>query len=64
MWEFTVCSAPQQNGLVEVEFVTIARCTRAMCNAACMSDRVGILPANEVLLYSTALGNLVLEKDR
>jgi len=38
--------------------------TRAMCNAACMSDRVGILLANEILSYSTNLGNLVLEKDR
>lgn len=62
-WEFMARSTRQQNGLVEVEFATIARRARAMCNAARMSDRVCILQANEVLMYSTALGNLVMDKD-
>eukprot|EP00804_Cyclotella_cryptica_P028830 CCRYP_019720-RA/>CCRYP_019720-RA protein AED:0.58 eAED:0.63 QI:0/0/0/0.5/1/1/4/0/888 len=62
-WEFTARSTPQQNGLVEVEFATIAGRARAMCNAANMSAKVRILVANEVLSYSTALGNLVVDKD-
>ena len=49
MWNFTVCSTLKQNGLVEVEFATIARRARAMCN--------------EILIYSTVLGNLVMDKD-
>ena len=47
-WEFTVCSTLQQNGLVEVEFATIAGRARAMCNAAHMSDSIQILVTNEV----------------
>ena len=63
-WEFTARSTPQQNGLVEVEFATIAGRARAMCNAAHMNDKICILVANEVLMYSTALGNLVVDKDQ
>ena len=63
-WEFTACSTPQQNGLVEVEFATIAGRANAMCNAAHMNDRICILVANEVLMHSTALGNLVVNKDQ
>ena len=33
-WEFTAHSTPQQNGLVEVEFATIAGHARTMCNVA------------------------------
>eukprot|EP00804_Cyclotella_cryptica_P006706 CCRYP_008640-RA/>CCRYP_008640-RA protein AED:0.60 eAED:-0.00 QI:0/0/0/0.2/1/1/5/0/1261 len=62
-WEFTARSTPQQNGLVEVEFATIAGRARAMCNAANMNAKVRILVANEVLSYSTAFGNLVVDKD-
>eukprot|EP00804_Cyclotella_cryptica_P000019 CCRYP_013697-RA/>CCRYP_013697-RA protein AED:0.44 eAED:-0.15 QI:0/0/0/0.5/1/1/2/0/583 len=62
-WEFTARSTPQQNGLVEVEFATIAGRGRAMCNTANMSAKVRILVANEALSYSTALGNLVVDKD-
>jgi hypothetical protein len=63
-WEFMAHSTPQQNGLVEVEFATIAGRARAMCNAAHMSDRIRILVTNEVLTYSTALSNLVVDKDK
>ena len=63
-WEFTARSTPQQNGLVEVEFATIAGRARAMCYAAHMSDRIRILVANEVLTYNTALSNLVVDKDK
>jgi hypothetical protein len=63
-WEFTACSTPQQNGLVEVEFTTIVGRARAMCNAAHMSDRIQIFVVNEVLTYSTALSNLVIDKDK
>ncbi len=47
-----------------MEFATIAGWARAMCNAAHMSDKICILVANEVLMYSTALGNLVVDKDQ
>ncbi len=62
--EFTMCSTPQRNGMVEVEFATIAGRARAMCYAAHMNDRICILDANEVLLYSAVLGNLVVDKDK
>ena len=45
-WEFTACSTPQQNGLVEVEFATIAGHAKIMCNASNMCDRIHILVAN------------------
>jgi hypothetical protein len=63
-WEFTVCSTPQQNCLVEVEFTTIAGHARAMCNAAHMSDHICIPVASKVLKYSTALSNVVVDKDK
>ncbi len=56
-------STYQQNGLIEVEFATIAGHARAMCNAANMIEKICILVANEVLTYHTALGNLVMDKD-
>ena len=56
-------STPQQTSLVEVEFATISGHARAMCNAANMNERVHILIANEVLMFSTALCNLVMNKD-
>ena len=61
-WEFTARSTPQQNGLVEVEFATIAGRARAMCNAANMPLDVRTWLANEVLMHSTALGNLQVDK--
>ncbi len=62
--ELMAQSTPQQHVLVEVEFATIAGCARAMCNAAHMNDRIHILVANEVPMYSTALINLVVNKDK
>ena len=62
-WEFTMHSTPQQNGLVEVEFATIANHAMAMCNAAHMNDRLCILFAKEVPIYSAALGDLVVNKE-
>ena len=61
-WEFTARNTPQQNGLVEVEFATIAGRARAMCNAANMNDSVRVRLSNEALSHSTALGNLVVDK--
>ncbi len=49
--------------MVEVVFTIIAGHARAIYNAAHMGDRVYILVANEVLAY-TALGNLVVDKDK
>ena len=50
--------------LIEVEFATIASCASAMYNAPNMGDCIHILVANEVHMYSTALGKLVTDKDR
>ncbi len=55
---------PHQNGLVEVEFAIISCFTSAICNAAHMNNRICILVANAVLMYSTALGNLAVDKDK
>ena len=63
-WEFMAHSTLQQNGLVEVEFSTIARRARTMCTAAHMSDHICILFVNEVHTYSTSLSNLVVDKDK
>ena len=63
-WEFTECITLQQSGFFEVAFATIAGRARAMCNVANMSDRICILVANEVFTYSTALGNLIVDKDK
>lgn len=52
--EIMECRSPWQNGLVEVEFATVACHTRAMCNAANMNDKIHILVANEVTVYSTS----------
>ena len=35
-----------------------------MCNAASMGDHIHILVVHEVLMYSTVLGNVVVDKDK
>ena len=62
VWEFTARDTPQQNGLVEVEFAIIIGRTRAMYNVSNMPLNVRTWLANEVLMHSTALGNLQVDK--
>ena len=60
--KFTSRNTPQQNGIVEVQFATIAGRGRAMCNHANIPEEVRIKIANEALSHSTSLGTLVVDK--
>lgn len=52
-------STPQQNGLVDIEFATIAACARAMCSAAHLGDQTHF-GGKQGTYISAALGNLVI----
>ena len=62
VYEYTSRSTPQQNSLVEVQLATIAGRARAMLNHARVPLKIRIRVSNEVLQWSTKLGNIVVDK--
>jgi len=61
-WEFIAYHTPHQNGLIGAELATIDGHAMTMCNTTKMSVMTWNLVMNEVLTYSRAPGNLVMDK--
>ena len=61
-YEYTASSTPQQNSIVEVQLATIAGRARAMLNQGNIPLRIRIKVSNEVIAWSTKLGNLIVDK--